>query len=95
MAQKGDGARGQAMWPGFSSGVCAGQRWFAGKAELTGQTHGAEARACARVDRFGADSRVGPTVRREDGVRARGETVPIDRPHWAEGEKEQGRASAG
>jgi hypothetical protein len=41
-AQKGAGVRGQETWPGFS--VCArtGPRQFAGKAELTGRSHGAE-----------------------------------------------------
>jgi hypothetical protein len=33
----------------------AGQWRFTGKAELTGEAHGAEARACTRGKRFGAD----------------------------------------
>jgi hypothetical protein len=40
--------RGQATWPGFSAGVSAGPRWFAGKAELIERSHGAE-RGSGRV----------------------------------------------
>jgi hypothetical protein len=35
------GVHGQATWSGISSCVCAGPRWFAGKAELTGRPPGA------------------------------------------------------
>jgi hypothetical protein len=41
-AQKGAGVHGQATWLGFSACVQTGPRWFTGKAELTGQSHGAE-----------------------------------------------------
>jgi hypothetical protein len=40
-AQKGAGVRGQATWSGISACVHAGPRRLAGKAELTGWSHGA------------------------------------------------------
>jgi hypothetical protein len=40
-AQKGAWGRGQTMWPRLSMCVRSSQRWFVGRAEITGGSHGA------------------------------------------------------
>jgi hypothetical protein len=84
-AQKGVGARGQATWPGFLACVRAGPRQFAGKAELTGRSHGAErgSGVCGGTARCVDEA--GPRCREGTGARRRRWLAPTNRPHWEEG----------
>jgi hypothetical protein len=52
-AQKGARVRGQATWSGISACVHTGPQRFAGRAELTGWSHGA-ARESGRVEENGS-----------------------------------------
>jgi hypothetical protein len=77
------GASGQATWPWFSACVCAGQRRFTGKAELTGLAHDAAAQVCVQGEQFGADG--AGLFDRERIGRTRGKPAPTDRPHPGRG----------
>jgi hypothetical protein len=80
--------RGQATWPRILACMRAGPRWFAGKAELTRQPHGA-ARGRRRAGEMAhrADE-TGPRGRDGKEARGRGRLAPTHRPHWAEGGRE-------
>jgi hypothetical protein len=80
-ALKGVGARGQAMWPGFSACVRAGPRRFAGKAELTGRSHSAERGSGVRGGTTRCADEAGPRCREGTGARRRRRLVPTNRPH--------------
>jgi hypothetical protein len=94
-AQNGAGVHGQATWPGFSACVQTGPRWFTGKAELTGQSHGAE-RGSGRVGETAHhDDEAGPRDRDRKGRAGEGDWHRQTGPTWQrEGERERERACA-
>jgi hypothetical protein len=83
-AQKGVGMRGQVTWPRISACMHARPRRFAGKAKLTGQSHG------ETVHHADGQAREAETER---GTRASRRPAPTTWSHWAEGgERERERA---
>jgi hypothetical protein len=69
-----------------------GSAAITGKTELTRLAHGTETQACRHKANGVVEA--GPQYR-ESGARARGKLAPTVQPHWAEGEGEGERASAG
>jgi hypothetical protein len=93
-AQKGTGVRGQATWPRISACVRAGPRRFAGKAELTGRSHGAARESGRTWKRLIALTIQAREAEIERGARATGADT-LAPTGQREGERERERGGGG
>jgi hypothetical protein len=91
-AQKRAGVHGQATWLGFSACVQTGPRWFTGKAELTGQSHGAERGSGRAGETAHHANDAGPRDRDRKGRAGEGNWHRQTGPTGAEGGREGERA---